>query len=88
MTKEEAISNREIQKNVVFNSHSFAAIGAISPSKDFCLKAMDEWAQMQAIAFAEWIGKVVNKEIVVPGNPQGLMKFEELYNLFIQDQNK
>lgn len=38
----------------IFNKHSFSAIGAISPSKDFCLKAMDEYAKQQAIAFVKY----------------------------------
>ncbi len=31
----------------IFNKHSWAALGAISPSKDFCLKAMEEYAQQE-----------------------------------------
>ncbi len=41
-------------KEEVFNEHSFLAIGAISPSKDFCLKAMDEYAKQQSIEFDKW----------------------------------
>jgi hypothetical protein len=36
--------NKEIEAKaeVIFNKHSFAALGAISPSKHFCIKAMLE----------------------------------------------
>lgn len=36
-------------QEAVFNKHSWAELGAISPSKSFCLKAMDEWANIKMI---------------------------------------
>lgn len=35
----------KLKKEVIFNKHSFAAIGAISSSKGFCLDAMEEYAK-------------------------------------------
>lgn len=31
----------------IFNEHSWSALGAISPSKNFCLPAMDEFAAQE-----------------------------------------
>lgn len=31
----------------IFNEHSWSALGAISPSKNFCLLAMDEFADQE-----------------------------------------
>lgn len=50
--------NMELGKEEIFNKRSWAALAAISPSKDFCLKAMQEYADQEkkkeAIAFEEW----------------------------------
>ena len=45
---------KPMTKDEIFNKHSWAALGAISPSKYFCLPAMDEYAEIEAIGFAEW----------------------------------
>lgn len=85
-------------KDEIFNKHSFSAIGAISPSKDFCLKAMDEYAKQQTIAFDVW--KRENKWFSFENNGYWYQIFEvgtsrshkltteQLYNQFIEQQNK
>lgn len=85
-------------KDEIFNKHSFSAIGAISASKDFCLKAMDEFAKQQAIAFAEYCGNYGEKGPIgawsehmwsgniMMGEPD--LTTEHLYNQFIEQQNK
>lgn len=90
-------------KEEVFNEHSFLAIGAISPSKDFCLKAMDEYAKQQAVDFFKWYGLKMasfleyltkiksiteSKEIEEAIKNHEGATFEQLYNQFIESQNK
>lgn len=71
-------------KDEIFNKHSFSAIGAISPSKDFCLKAMDEYAKQQAISFSKYMFEVVHSGPPPPSH----VSDDEFYSRFIEQQNK
>lgn len=80
-------------KEEIFNKHSFAAIRAISPSKDFCLKAMVEYARQQVIEFDNW--KIENGWInyahgvlFKSTDPSYGKSVGVLYNQFIEQQNK
>jgi hypothetical protein len=68
-------------KEEVFNEHSFLAIGAISPSKDFCLKAMDEYAKQQAIEFMKFVDAFYSQNV-------SNESYDKMYNQFIESQNK
>lgn len=41
------MKTEEQTAEVIFNKYSWHAFGAISPSKDFCLKAMKEYAAQE-----------------------------------------
>lgn len=45
---EDELPLKDLRAEIIFNTHSWEAIGAISPSKDFCLKAMKEYAKEYA----------------------------------------
>lgn len=91
-------------KEEIFNKHSVSAIGAISPSRDFCLKAMDEYAKTTSLAYDQW--KIENRwfsfengywyQTLEPGtvmsekiyNKHHRKTPEQLYDQFIEQQNK
>lgn len=57
-------------------------------------KAMGEYAKQQAIAFCEWycslryLPKVKNIEDHKPGEKSYMKSYDQLYNEFIEQQNK
>ncbi len=88
-----------IDKEIIFNKHSFEALGAISPSKYFCLKAMDEFAAKQATEFSKFIWRYVdrntseylreiNKGKLWHDGMKNHFSPEELYNLFLEEKTQ
>lgn len=82
-------------KDEIFNKHSFSAIGAISPSKDFCLKAMDEHAKQFGEKLIGWLNDNDFKPSSFKDNMQSdyvnngeKMHASEIVDLFIEQQNK
>lgn len=44
----------------IFNEHSWSSLGAISPSKNFCLPAMREFAAQEVEAYKERLKKAIH----------------------------
>jgi hypothetical protein len=95
MSKE--IKTKELEANIIFNKHSFKALGSISPSKHFCIPAMMEFAKQQSIEFAEWMQRYALYDYSKhpykycagqqPNGGRGKIETwtaEQLYNLFLQ----
>jgi len=78
---------------VIFNEHSWKAIGAISPSKDFCLKAMQDFARQTSIEFAKWLNFNGWQEYdepdrwICPTNNRNVYTTEQVYNQFLKDKS-
>jgi len=73
-----------------FNEESWKALGAISPSKSFCLKAMKKHAKY----FIEWSAKkgwesyVDEDRWICISQSNEVIDTEELYKRFEEDINK